>query len=478
MKSGNKILILLFVLVQITNLSYSQSYYERRLLKDVSTSSNNEVCPVMTSEGLVFCSDKVETSTKTYTDKKLRSPFSMYIARRNEDRSFKSPELFSINLSILQNDGPVSFNVNQDFLVFSRNFKETSFGNNMKDNKKMGLFFAELVNGEWNITEEFRFNDREANTSHPSLSADGLSLYFASDREGGFGGWDLYVSKKVRGQWTEPVNLGPTINTSSDELFPFAHPSGRLYFSSDGHDRIGGFDIFYSEFVDSRWFRPVKLPRPFNSGADDFTFYIDENFEQGFYTTKRRSLDIYTFQSTIPTFDVCQKQRENNYCYIFYEENTMQLDSTVYLYEWDLGDNTKIRAVEAEHCFEGPGDYLVQLNVVDKLTNLVEFNQAEYLVEVRKIIQPYITGPDTIYINQKNKFDGDESYFGDAKPGEYFWDFGDGNKAIGESVTFTYTVPGTYQLKLGVIEDSQETETERQFCSYKTVIVKEEELEN
>ena len=452
---------------------FSQSYYQAKQLS-VSTRSSNEICPVLTYDGLVFCSDKIETSTKTYTDIKGAPFYSIYIARKNNDGSFKKPELFSGNLTSLQHDGPVSFNINGDMMVFSRNFELTNFGNNKKGNPNVGLFFAELINGQWTNLKEFEYNDPDTQTSHPSLSADGTTLYFSSNREGGFGGWDLYVSKKQGGSWSEPKNLGPVVNTAKDEIYPFLHSSGRLYFSSDGHDRVGGFDIFYSDFINNKWFEPIKLPSPFNSGMNDFTFYADNNFETGFFTTNRRgSLDIYSFESTLPTFDVCRQQVENNYCYAFFEENTMQLDSTVYIYEWDMGDNARVRAVEAEHCYAGPGDYLVQLNVVDKLTNIVEFSQAEYLVEVRKIVQAYITGPDTLIINQAQQFHGLESYLGDAKPGEYYWDFGDGNKAVGASVVYTYTLPGTYQLKLGVLEESDNPETSRRFCSYKTIVVKE-----
>jgi PKD domain/WD40-like Beta Propeller Repeat len=463
----------LLILLMLPALMFSQSYYKVKQ-DPVSTRSFNEICPVMTFDGLIFCSDKTEASTKTYTDPEGHSFYNIYIARKNEDGSFKKPEIYDENLTTLQHDGPVSFNFNEDQIVFSRNFELTSFGNNKKGNPNVGLYFAELVDGKWTNIVEFEYNDPNAQTSHPSISADGTTLYFSSNREGGFGGWDLYVSKKQSGRWSEPQNLGPVINTSNDEIYPFLHSSGRLYFSSNGHDRIGGFDIFYSDLINGKWYMPIKLPPPFNSGLNDFTFYADKDFETGYFTTNRRgSLDIYSFNSTLPTFDICRKQVENNYCYVFFEENTIMLDSTVYIYEWDMGDNNKVRAVEAEHCYSGPGNYLVQLNVVDKLTNLVEFNQAEYLVEVKKVIQPYITCPDTIYINQATQFQGLESYFGDVVPGEYYWDFGDGNKSVGASVVHTYIVPGNYQVKLGVMEDSANPETIRRFCSYKSIVVKE-----
>ena len=224
----------------------------------------------------------------------------------------------------------------------------------------------------------------------------------------------------------------------------------------------------------NRWIEPVKLPAPFNSGRNDFTYYVDRNFESGFYSSDAGgTMDIYSFVSTIPTFEVCKKQVVDNFCYVFYEENTVTLDTTLYVYEWDMGDTTKVRAKEAEHCYSGPGDYMVQLNVIDKLTGDVQFNQAEYLVEVRKTIQTFIDCPDTLNVNTNVSMNGLKSFFGDATPGEYYWDFGDGTRGAGASITHSYASPGVYQIRLGVIEESDDPETARRFCSYKTLVVEE-----
>ncbi len=100
--------------------------------------------------------------------------------------------------------------------------------------------------------------------------------------------------------------------------------------------------------------------------------------------------------SSIPTFTDCKPQEENEYCYVFYEPNNNELDTTVLAYEWDLGDGTKIRKLKAEHCYSKTGNYLVQLNVVDLLTNQVALNQASDSFLVEDIEQPYITASDTV----------------------------------------------------------------------------------
>ena len=401
--------------------------------------------------------------------------YNIFILPLNGKNEWGSPQLFSATLKTNQNDGPISFSGNGKLAVFTRNYSIKSYGSDLKGNPNFGLFFADSTEAGWTNIREFEYNDHDAHTTHPSLDSSGTTLYFASDRKGGIGGYDLYVSYFKNGEWTMPVNLGPPINSPGNEIYPYIHPSGRLYFSSDSHDNTKDYDLFYSEIYNNRWIQPVKLPSPYNSRRNDFTYYADRDFNSGYFTlpTCRGKMDIYSFSSTIPSFDVCKEQVEDNFCYVFYEENTVTLDTTLYVYEWDLGDNSKERAKEAEHCYSGPGDYTVKLDVIDKLTGIVQFNQAEYKVEVRKTVQSYITCPDTMKTNADVAMNGLESYFGDAIPGEYYWDFGDGSRGMGASVTHSYAIPGIYQVKLGVIEESNDPETARRFCSYKTIVVGE-----
>jgi hypothetical protein len=499
MRIDLKILFLLLLLMSPTLIfSQDKNNFEKvEKVNNVSVKGFNEISPLLIRDGLIFCSDITEASAKAYSDENGDPFYNIYISRKDEDGSFKKPELFSEDLTTLQYDGPVSFNSDEDFLVFSRNLELTSFGNNKKGNPNVGLFFAELINGKWTNIVPFDYNDLNAQTSHPSLSADGSTLYFSSNREGGFGGWDLYVSMKQGGRWAEPKNLGPVINTANNEIFPFLHSSGRLYFSSDGHDNVNGYDLFYSDYYQNKWFGPFKLPGKINSPLNDISIYLNDDYTKGFFTrlsrekfNDKKTYDIWSYELTLPSFEVTRQQVVNNYCFVFFEENTMELDSSVYIYEWDMGDNSKVRAVEAQHCYVGPGDYLVQLNVVDKLTNMVEFNQAEYLVQVEKVIQPYITCPDTIILNQPTLFIANqESFFGEGvEHGPYIWDFGDGHKSIGDQEVYTYTVPGHYKIKLGTVEvlpavnknnrvrsatkgDPEISETPRRFSSYKSIIV-------
>lgn len=136
--------------------------------------------------------------------------------------------------------------------------------------------------------------------THASLSADGNTLYFTSARRGGFGGLDIYRSERTAsGDWGEAVNLGPIINTESNEETPFLSDDGKqLYFSSEGHFNMGGFDIFFSKLDgNGRWKDPINIGYPINTTGDNLFFYPIGNGRQAYYSRIEREgahdFDIY-----------------------------------------------------------------------------------------------------------------------------------------------------------------------------------------
>ena len=101
--------------------------------------------------------------------------------------------------------------------------------------------------------------------AHPSINADGTRIYFTSVLKGGLGGKDIWYSERQGTTWGNPVNAGPKINTEGDEEFPFIHPSGTLYFASNGHKGIGGFDVLFCDFEEGDWTDATNLKSPINS---------------------------------------------------------------------------------------------------------------------------------------------------------------------------------------------------------------------
>lgn len=170
------------------------------------------------------------------------------------------------------------------------------------------LYKANLVGDTWMDIEELPFNDDVFSTGHPALSPDNQTLYFVSDREGGMGQTDIYkVEIKDNNTYSEPVNLGEKINTEGREMFPFVSQDSTFYFSSDGHLNLGFLDIFKSNIIKDENAQPENLGAPYNSGYDDFAFFLnpseEENDKTGYFSSNRPdgqgSDDIYSFDASI-----------------------------------------------------------------------------------------------------------------------------------------------------------------------------------
>lgn len=155
------------------------------------------------------------------------------------------------------------------------------------------LFITQKAQGVWGMPE--RMTDQINSKAHePSatISPDGSEIYFSSDRPGGFGGRDLYRIRRLpNGQWSLPLNLGPKINTRYDEDAPFMHSDGTtLFFSSNGHKTMGGFDIFKAGLLDpdmNVWDEPENMGYPLNTVNDDIYFCLSEDGQTGYFSSER-----------------------------------------------------------------------------------------------------------------------------------------------------------------------------------------------
>ena len=152
--------------------------------------------------------------------------------------------------------------------------------------------------------------------SQPSLSADGKILYFASNRRGGFGGRDLWVSKNENGNWSVPINLGKKINTRKDETTPFIHPNGvSLYFSGNGYPGMGGYDLYLSLKKDSTWSKPKNLGYPINTFKDEVSIVIIGEGSKAYYA-KEVQKNFEILDSKIVAVELPKELRTNSASYI------------------------------------------------------------------------------------------------------------------------------------------------------------------
>jgi peptidoglycan-associated lipoprotein len=167
--------------------------------------------------------------------------------------------------------------------------------------KQCNIMYAHYneTTNTWENSTLFAFNSQTFRSQQQSLSVDGKTLYFSSDMPGGIGGADIYKITKSGDTWGQPENLGSTINTIGDDMFPFISGDSLLIFASDGHAGLGGLDIFASHIVNGKFSKPVNLGVPFNSSADDFGLIIKDGWNNGLFSSNRTGGvgddDIYTF---------------------------------------------------------------------------------------------------------------------------------------------------------------------------------------
>ncbi len=194
--------------------------------------------------------------------------------------------------------GPATFNAAGDYMVFTSN-------NETKNNIiRLKLYYSKQISGKWSKPQEMPFNGEEFSAGLASLTADGNTIYFASDRPGTIGSSDLWVAHRdASGTWGEPKNLGESINTAGKESFPFIHNDGTLYFVSDGLPGLGGLDIYTVPVIKFGEIDPENLGAPFNSSHDDFAFLLADDELSGYFSSNRPGGkgddDIYKFNVII-----------------------------------------------------------------------------------------------------------------------------------------------------------------------------------
>ena len=204
-------------------------------------------------------------------------------------------------------EGPMTISRDGKTMYFSRN----NYYENTKTKDKEGInhlqiYKAEYTNGKWANLQDLPFNNDNYSVSHPALSPDERTLYFASDMPGGFGKSDLYkVNIHEDGSYGEVENLGSIINTEGEELFPFVNAEGNLFFSSDGHPGHGLLDIFGTLKNDKGVLVEVaNLKSPINSNRDDFSFFMTADGLSGYIASNRKDEigndDIYEFETILP----------------------------------------------------------------------------------------------------------------------------------------------------------------------------------
>jgi outer membrane protein OmpA-like peptidoglycan-associated protein len=314
----NPLLLALFALTFPLALFAQQSDSPKHVAKDVLyeksggqgiqvtnvsaiNSEHLDFSPAWYHDGMVFISSRMRGG---FVDPRIGERyFQMYFTRLDPNGMPVKAETFATNLNTSLHEGPVSFSRSGDRIYFtSNNQKRGVQRTDATGRVRLRIFTAENSPQGWINIRSLPFNSDEFSSMHPSLSPDGERLYFSSDRPGGQGGYDLWYVDRQGAGWSEPVNMGPLVNSEGNEVFPFIHYSGFLFYSSDGlEDGPGGLDIYSLNTRNLPEASPQLLSTPFNSSHDDFGFILDDSGKKGFFSSDRPGGigkdDIYSFQS-------------------------------------------------------------------------------------------------------------------------------------------------------------------------------------
>lgn len=228
----------------------------------------------------------------------------LVISRKEARGRWGEPESLSKNINTRLNEGTCTISADGRKLIFTSCVGRQGYGS-------CDLFQSVLTGDEWTEPKNLGplVNSAEWE-SQPSLSADGRTLYFVSDRRGGAGRRDIWVTNlNERGQWTRARNVGKPVNTQYDEISPFIHVNNRvLYFASNGLVGFGGYDIFFSERDSSSWSNPKNIGSPVNNHEDQFSLFITADGKKGYYSHEEIREGGYT-SSRIHEMDIPEENQ-------------------------------------------------------------------------------------------------------------------------------------------------------------------------
>ena len=262
--------------------------FEPKPVKGISTKADEYLATVSPDGEYFYFTRRMDvTEASPFGGSKTVNKEFFSSSKKRADGTFGKGEPLPSPFNRSNHEGSPTINLSNDMLIFSR-MTTASVGGGSYPN--YDLYCSYYIDGEWTTPEKLGggINRDDSWESQPSLSSDGEVLFFASDRPGGFGGSDIWYSRKnAEGEWQKPVNLGKTINTAGNERSPFLHTDSKtLYFSSAGHDGMGGMDVFYSKMDgQGRWTTPINIGHPINTERDEVDFFVSLDGKTGYFSS-------------------------------------------------------------------------------------------------------------------------------------------------------------------------------------------------
>lgn len=249
-----------------------------------------------------FTGEKEASSSQKANPITGKTFFDIYAASKGDNNTLNTPKVVA-GMDAKFHDGPLCFTQdgNNAYITRSATQVDKKLEKDASSTNQLKIYGLQRSYGEWILHESsLSFNMDNASTMHPALSPDGQKLFFASDRPGGQGGMDLYFVEKEGSGWSKPSNLGFAVNSPNNEVFPFLTTNDTLYFTSDKIGGMGGLDLYMSVLVAGKWTAPTPLQAPFNTAFDDFSFFKYADKEAGYISSNRNGKDqIYAWATQI-----------------------------------------------------------------------------------------------------------------------------------------------------------------------------------
>lgn len=237
------------------------------------------------SDRIYFTSTRDDAKGETLNGITGMKSADIFMARRNENHQWQKPEIIESDVNSEYEDGACSFSPDGETMYFTR-CRESQTSPVCAE-----IYASARTGANWGAAKKCEIvNDTLSSVAHPAVSPDGVWLYFVSDMPGGVGGKDLWRCTILGDGTFGPVeNLGPSVNTVGDEMFPYLRKDGTLYFASDGWPGLGGLDLFSAELdsLSGLW-HVENLGYPLNSSADDFGITFEPEHNRGFFSSNRR----------------------------------------------------------------------------------------------------------------------------------------------------------------------------------------------
>lgn len=268
-----------------------------------------EYAPVVSADEqtLIFTTRrKLKSKGEEENNKQPKDPIDfkyyedIFISKKDKNGIWGEPKSISDKINTSGHEATIGLSVDgQQLLIYSA-----------QDDPQGDIYYSKLEGSEWTAPVAFEALNSKASETHACFSADGKTIYFTSNRKGGFGGFDIYrVTQLPNGDWSKPLNLGSKINTKYDDRAPFIHPDGvSLFFSSNGHETMGGYDIFQSTDLgeEDGWSTPENIGYPINTTDDDVFYVTSVDGKRSYYASDKSNglgeKDLYLI--TLPKPDV------------------------------------------------------------------------------------------------------------------------------------------------------------------------------